>query len=194
MNVAPITDEGLLLEQVLLRTRGTLPGRRPPLVAIDGLGGAGKTTLARRLAELAEGQSISVDDYVVPQQGSYLPHLRYDVLSRDLVAARESSAKVIVLEGLCIRSVLAKLESVPDVTVYVRRVDEYGEWTDEHYFSEDNDLEEILETFRRLETVPGIGDHDRETARYHILEKPISRADFVYDRVRQPPPGTVASA
>ena len=189
-----ISEQSLLLEQVSLKATASSSEGRHLLISVDGLGGTGKTTIARKIAEDCRGKLLSVDNYLIPNQGSYLPHIRYDDLKRDIEAVRHSIDIPIVVEGLCVRGVLKRLGELPDVCIYVRRVDGSGNWTDEHYFSEDNDLDEVFELFDRLETLPGIGDQDRETARYHIEEKPISTADFVYDRVRRPPSQEDASA
>jgi hypothetical protein len=184
----PIDDEEALFSEVVLRLTQILSANKSALVSIDGLAGAGKTTLAAKLARHIDGTVVSLDQYLVPQQGSYLPYLRYDELQRDLEAARSNGSAVVVIEGLYVRAVIARLGAVADISIYVRLVDEYGSWVDEFYFSEDNDLQEMLDTFARFERLPGIGDKDREAARYHIEEKPISNADFVYDRTRHPPP------
>jgi len=192
--VVSIIEEELLLEQVSLKVTALSAEGRQPLISVDGLGGTGKTTIAMKIAEVCRGKLISVDDYLIPRQGSYLAHIRYNELARDIGIARKSPDTPVVVEGLCIRGVLRTLGEIADVTVYVRRVDEFGRWTDEHFCSEENDLDEVLEELGRFESLPGIGDQDREAARYHIEEKPISRADFVYDRVRRPPSIDSASA
>ena len=192
MQGASYTDETTLLRDVAQRLHELARADHPPIVSIDGVGGAGKTTLAMRLAQLVGYQVVSFDDYVTPHKGSYLDHIDYPRLNRELERLRSTGHGVIV-EGLLARAVLIQIEVAQDLSVYMRRVDPYGEWEDSSICSEDNDLEEVFGWLARLERLPGIGDHDRELAKYHVEQKPISSAGYVYDR-KHVPPEVLASA
>ena len=143
MQGASYTDETTLLRDVAQRLHELARADHPPIVSIDGVGGAGKTTLAMRLAQLVGYQVVSFDDYVTPHKGSYLDHIDYPRLNRELERLRSTGHGVIV-EGLLARAVLIQIEVAQDLSVYMRRVDPYGEWEDSSICSEDNDLEEVF--------------------------------------------------
>ena len=46
------------------------------------------------------------------------------------------------------------------------------------YFSEENDLDVVMERIDRVETQPGIGNSDRELVKYHIEKKTIENKTF----------------
>ena len=190
-------DQDLLIQDIINHTSEVVNHDRPILISIDGVGGTGKSTLARAIASITSSRVVSVDDYLIPYKGSYLPHLRYEDLENDLKAAETHHLQFVIIEGLCVLAVLERLHRQPDIAVYIRRVDEYGEWSDKFYYSEDNDLDEVLERLTEIDAhypdMPGIGDKDRELVRYHIQKRPITHSQYVYDRARQPPSGGSAS-
>ena len=180
-----LTDESTIIQRVQTLVRSLMTQGRPIRISIDGIDGSGKTTLADKLAKNLGGKVISFDKYLIPHKGIYLSYIRYAELSSDLAIFEEEATSVIILEGLCLLSVLERLSIEPEISVYIRRVDTDGIWLDEIFNSEDNDVNDVLRRLDKIENrrnKPGIADKDRELARYHIEKKPITDADFVFDR------------
>ncbi|SEQ92777.1 hypothetical protein SAMN05216188_106244 [Lentzea xinjiangensis] len=59
------------LSDVVLRLRQAAPGRRPLVVAVDGRGGAGKSTLAARLQRVVPGSAVVHTDDVAWNQACF---------------------------------------------------------------------------------------------------------------------------
>lgn len=174
-----------LLNVLDVRIQKAISEGRAFIISIDGVGGTGKTTLAQTFSSKYTGVVLSLDNYLIPHKGTYIPNLRYDNLSDDLGMAIKG-ARVIIIEGICALTVLEKLNQVPDYSIYTRSVDKSGNWNDEYYYSEENDLNEILNQLDKIEArhpdEPDIADHDRELVHYHIEKRPITNADFVLDQ------------
>jgi len=190
-------DLETIVEAILDQCRVLVSRREHVLISIDGVGGSGKSALAASLASALGARVVSLDEYLDPHLGTYLPNLRYADIEGALRNAETSKMPFVIVEGLCVLSVLSRLGREPDITVYIRRVGDDGEWMDQFYYSEDNDLEEVLASLSHIEArhpeTPGIADGDRELVRYHIETKPISAARIVYDR-RFESPANEASA
>jgi len=181
-----------LVSEINRKRRENLASGLPVIISVDGLSGVGKSTLARKLVREIDAVHIALDDYLTPHQGSYLEYLDYTRIETDLSQARTRSPSGIIIDGVCALAVCIRIKLEPDIKVYMRRVDESGQWEDEHLYSEENNLDEVLRYLDRLEAIfpnkPGITDSDREFARYHIEMKPISNADFVLDIPKMIPP------
>ena len=76
------------------------------IIGIDGDQGAGKTTLASELCENLEGEVVSVDDYLLKPNGSYLAQ----VDQQNLVARLNAVAKKpLIIESVLLLEVLARI-------------------------------------------------------------------------------------
>ena len=93
-----------------------------PLVAVDGIHGAGKTTLAQSLARALGLSAFDADDFLDRNRGAYLAHVRVPQLAQALAEASCGA----VLAGVRILDLLDLLGRSPDVLVYVRRVARLG--------------------------------------------------------------------
>jgi hypothetical protein len=159
-------------------------------IAIDGIHGAGKSTLARALHQALGGTLLSLDDFLHQNQGSFLAHLKVSELSDTLTASRVP----VVLEGICMLAALDRLRVTPDLLIYVKRIDRYGEWEEK----DTGDPTESAETIIRQEAArarpfldalgeshPAEGDSGldslrEEVIRYHCDLQPFRRAEIVY--------------
>jgi hypothetical protein len=84
------------------------------LIALDGLPGAGKSTLAVRLSVLMGTRSVHLDDYLVRNSIGFTDHLAYEELRRALLV------RPVVVEGVCILDVLGRLGLRPDQLLYLQ--------------------------------------------------------------------------
>lgn len=84
------------------------------LIALDGLPGAGKSTLAVRLSVLMGTRSVHLDDYLVRNSIDFTNHLKYGELRRALLV------RPVVVEGVCILDVLDRVGLRPDQLLYLQ--------------------------------------------------------------------------
>lgn len=157
-------------------------------VAIDGIDGVGKSTLAREIVQRIGGAVVSVDAYLNMHLGGYVPHVRCD----DLRAACAQAAAPIVVEGICIEAVLARCELQANLHIYVRRLAACGRWDDEDVAlgMMPEELKRQAEAMRRwsfeseAKTVPEGGIDlgvEGELIDYHAEHQPVARSDIVFD-------------
>jgi adenylate kinase family enzyme len=88
--------------------------RRPQLIAIDGFLGAGKSTLAKRIAEDVEYRCINLDDFVPPNEGRFASNLDFSRLSESL-----KGDHLTIVEGVCVLSVLKRIGLKCDMLIFV---------------------------------------------------------------------------
>lgn len=59
----------MTIRQIAARIKADKPKRKPVLIAIDGFGGAGKSTLAKELADaLGDAYVIGIDDFIIKEK------------------------------------------------------------------------------------------------------------------------------
>lgn len=90
-----------------------LAARRPSVIAVDGVPGGGKSTLARRIADALGFRCVHLDDFLEPHRGTFLANLDYARLRRAL------AEPPLVVEGVCVLSVLERLGVDRDALVFV---------------------------------------------------------------------------
>jgi len=90
----------------------------PPVLAIDGFDGSGKTYLAERLAASMNATHLKLDDLLNEKGSGFLDHLRYDELATAVDRARQKGA--VIIEGVCVQEVLERLRVKPSVHIYVK--------------------------------------------------------------------------
>lgn len=159
-------------------------------IAIDGIHGAGKTTVARALHQSLGGTLLSLDDFIHQNQGSFLPHLKVGALGDALTAA----SRPVILEGICMLAAIERLGVTPDLLIYVKRIDRYGDWEDEETGDPIAPAEEIIQReaarvipFRVAlgdppprEGESGLSSLREEVIRYHCDFHPARRAQIAY--------------
>lgn len=91
-----------------------------PLVAIDGVDGAGKTTLAKRLSATLGWPTVDIDDYIGPKGRSYVEQVLFDDVSIAL------TPRPIIFSGIHMLEVLDRVGAGADFLVYVVRVASTG--------------------------------------------------------------------
>jgi adenylate kinase family enzyme len=86
---------------------------RPRLIAIDGLLGAGKSTLAKRIEQSLGYRCVHLDDFVQPHQGKFFSSLDFSRLENGLAGEH------VVVEGVCVLAVLERVGLSSDMLVFV---------------------------------------------------------------------------
>ena len=166
------------------------------VIGIDGTDGVGKTTLANELGRAIGVPIVSLDDFIVKNQGSYVPHLQIS----DLREALASAGRPVIVDGVCLLAALERLSLQADVLVYVKRVADWGHWYDEDACDPEEDEETLIARlsreaadFARLdaqlssEPVPAEGETGltalrEEIIRYHCQYRPSRRAQISFLR------------
>ena len=92
--------------------------RRPLLIVIDGLDGAGKTSLAAWLSWQLEMPAVHLDLYIVPETDPL--QFRIDDLAKTL-DARANLERPVIVEGILALKVLSEIGRTPDFLVFVHR-------------------------------------------------------------------------
>ena len=102
--------DGQSLGEVVRRMRSS----NASLIALDGLPGAGKSTLAVELSALLNVPPVHLDDYLVFNSPGFIEHLDYEKLQCAL------SGRAVIVEGVCMLDVLDRMGLRPDQFVYLR--------------------------------------------------------------------------
>lgn len=146
----------------------------PRLIAIDGVPGSGKSTLRAHLVDFFSAHSVELDDFLVRDRGEFVGALRMG----DLSAALSEQPGLVIVSGACMLQVLERLQSAPDVLVYVKRMARWG-WADEDEVESDQ-LEMLSNSF-------GLNDSDlslnHEVRLYHQKFRPQDKASIVFERI-----------
>ncbi len=144
------------------------------VVGIEGFCGSGKSMLANKLGKRGRMSVVHMDDYATKfdEPPPYpecvdIVRLRSALVTRDPLRAS-------VVEGICLRDVLALVGIAPRLLVYVKRIAGSGLWHDKFH----------LEDFEAGQ--PDAGDIEEphlSDFRYHQRSRPHERADLIYERV-----------
>jgi hypothetical protein len=142
-------------------------GASRPLVAVDGIAGAGKSYLAAGAASTLAMLHLDLDRYVLPESARLMPgcvvNLRLEAIRHDL----DSAVGGAILSGDCMRDALQRLGRDAKVHVYVKCWNAYRDcW-------ESEDECEIATT---SDVPAGVPPLHREVMEYHVRRKPHRRA------------------
>ena len=116
--------------------------RKAHLIAVDGAHGSGKSTLAKALARELKAEVIETDLFLRRHQGGYMRHLDCEAISKAV-----NPAAPCILEGICMRQVVAAARLDPQVYIYVKRMAIWG-WADEDELAFDGSVESHLQSLK----------------------------------------------
>ena len=114
-------------QTILAGVRGDLgfpKERKPLLIGVDGVDGAGKSSFASWLAWQLEMPTVHLDLYVV--QDSQPIIWRFGDLHRALEARLQAHQKPVICEGILLLAALRHIGCRPDVLVYVEQAGQEG--------------------------------------------------------------------
>lgn len=185
--------EFLHVSRLARALRRVLPRGRRVLIGVDGVDGSGKTPLAFGLAERIPAKVVSLDRFLNRNRGSYVQHLRRQQLRRTIVSYQGP----VIVEGVCLRSVLRRLRLRAFRYIYVKAVSQNGLWS----HARECELQEPVEAFLEKEREDlrvmadflasgNAGNSEpadlcafrEEVIRYHASALPSRRAHFVFLR------------
>jgi len=152
---------------VAVKTHITSPGA---LIGIEGHSTAGKTTLSTAFAAAIGGAAIATDNYIDRDSNAnnYADRIQLEKLRLALTESRRSHQAVLI-EGICLRDTLQRLELVPQAFIYCKRISQGGLWAD--------DPENYLDDGSPRSDLSWV---DRQSVVYHLLARPLENADLVY--------------
>jgi len=146
------------------------------LVGVDGWIGAGKTRLAYCMACRTGSHVIDLDDFLDGTQGMYLERLDYNRLGKLIRRYRDAGGSIIIA-GICILAVLQKLPLKLDVLIYVKRINDHGQWIDKGECDEQEGGTPTGHSFPESIATAG-----KQVSRYHREFRPRSAATVIFVR------------
>ncbi len=87
-------------------------------IIIDGDDHSGKSPLARKIASALNAKVISLDEYLREPGRPYCDQIDYEALHSDIL----SSVQKVVIEGVCMLKVLAKINVRYDYHIFTKRI------------------------------------------------------------------------
>jgi len=155
------------------------------IIGIDGIDGAGKTTLAKELEEIGYLR-ISLDDYLVKKSGEYFKFLDLNKLKRDL-----KNKEKIVIEGVLLKKILNTIGVKTDYLIYISDDVWLNDWLEEYngkYLS--MSLEDIIQSeeilVNRINKITNPNSKEykmdglrKEIYEYSFEQKPWLLADII---------------
>lgn len=169
--------------------------RHAKTIGIDGVDGAGKSSLAKVLSETLSIAAINVDDFLEKDKGNYVAYIDRKRLSNEVKHAEDG----FVIEGVCLLDVLAEVNITLDLLIYIKRMSEHDQWRDQ----DECDIEENIDDFvarhvaslkefciaeariegrRFIEADFCFPPLREEIFRYHHRNNPHKNADVIYAR------------
>jgi hypothetical protein len=163
------------LEEVFQQIRS----KSPKIISIDGCCGVGKSILATKIANSCSAKVLELDKFLIKKTGHYVKSMKWCDL-RAAVKNAMITSNIVVIEGICIKSILSKLGLLPDLTIYVQMLSKAG----------------VVQNLNVLDCEDGLPNEnpkdvlDWEIAEYHAKYRPKSNADLVCMSLEadEPPP------
>jgi uridine kinase len=153
------------------------------VIGIDGMDGAGKSSLAHDLGARLGAKVVSVDDFWVDRELPYVAHIACQKLEEEML-----SSSVAIVEGVCLRAVAERCGIAIDFHVYVRVLSHpFRFWHDQEVCLSEFPVEELKRQAQGLRDVVGAGELrlEGDLIDYHAENHPVRGADVVFDRIEE---------
>lgn len=157
--------------ELCARLRALAPGT---LVGLEGFCSSGKTPLANELGERMQMSVFHTDEFArkFDAPPSYPECVDIHYLRRAMEMGAPSRPSII--EGICLRDVLALVGISPTIFVYLKRIGRNGLWYDGLH----------LEDFEAGHTIPGLTEEPHlSDFKYHTRSRPHECADLIYEQI-----------
>ncbi|HHT9113119.1 MAG: hypothetical protein HZC52_05505 [Planctomycetes bacterium] len=121
----------------------------------------------------------NIDDLIKDKE-SYVEHLKYKEISEFI----EKNKNSFIIEGVCLLDVLKKLHLNLDCLIYVKLIDEHDEWLHE----DEGDIRVFdVKARKSLEDKIkswNLNDFEKEIIYYHANNRPVEKANYVFERIK----------
>jgi hypothetical protein len=189
------TDIEHLTEQI--KKDADQSGKQTYVFGIDGMDGAGKSSIAQGLARKLDAHLIELDSQLNKDQNAFAPHLR----CADILSEMESVKPIVIVEGVCLLDAIHHCKLSLDHFVYVKRLSTSGYWYDEQLCDPNQNMEDTIKSLTKHtrsvgkilakeENVHEFNDPvyelsglAQELIKYHVKHNPLSKANYVFHRV-----------
>jgi hypothetical protein len=143
------------------------------VIGVEGFMNSGKSHLSNAIATSLARPVIHTDDFVVPGDESlpYVDRLNLNQLKSSLRNANIGTSAIVV-DGICLRHALARVNVAPALFIYVKRIAANGLWHDGFHL-EDYEADEQSIT----------GEPEKSDLRYHSMERPHECAEIIFHRL-----------
>jgi hypothetical protein len=158
--------------------------RGKQLIAIDGCDGAGKTYLSQEIFDRMSCEVLKLDNFLDRDKGAYIKNIQFGKIKNFI----ERQRKTVVIEGVCLFRILEELKLSADCFVYVKKVNERGEWLDADECLIDVSPEDRINKIEQLvkssfPNFQGLSNLKKEIIKYHYQYRPYSNCDCIYIRI-----------
>jgi broad-specificity NMP kinase len=146
------------------------------IVGLEGFCGSGKSTLAEELSKRLLVDVCHVDNFArkFDRPPGYAECL--DLVGLRCALEQRDQSRLTVVEGICLRDVLALVGIPASNFVYIKRIGKNGLWHDELH----------LEDFEAAHPISReINEPHRSDFEYHTRVRPHEHAELVYQRTER---------
>jgi len=138
------------------------------IISIDGWVGAGKTHLVAPAIKNAINWDVIDGDkeFLIPNVS------REYVFNAPKIKSLFSKDEKIIIDSVLITDIFQIANRQPDLSIYVKRINNSGEWIDEHITHPSSNIDKLFTYYS--------SPFQRQLIQYHRLKKPHESPDIIY--------------
>jgi hypothetical protein len=141
------------------------------LITIDGFSWSGKSKVSAYLSQALSIPVVYIDDYFT-KDGRFLESFKFENFSATVAKLSQSSS--IIVDGIMVQDILARIGTKADLFLYVKRVSPYGIWSDGFK------LDKLLRSDDDNVST-GYDPFQDQLVQYHLRVRPHERADITFE-------------